>query len=270
MPNTKSAQLQYQGFLDTDFLWKSNSLNGLQQFEISETKTSVFTLQNHQNLRLGKWVERFVSFQLKEDSSIDILAENIQIQNKKITVGELDCILLQNNTPIHLEIVYKFYLYDNSVGNSEIEHWIGPNRKDSLIEKIDKLTQKQLPLLHNKHTAPYLSNINLSPLDIVQQVYFKAQLFVPYKDLGKTYSVININCIKGFYISFKELEQFSNAKFYMPTKHNWLVTPHTNINWYSYDNFILKIESYIQEKHAPLCWMKHKNGELSKLFVVWW
>ena len=44
---------------------------------------------------------------------------------------------------IHLEIVYKFYLYDNTIGTSEIDHWIGPNRNDSLREKLEKLKSKR-------------------------------------------------------------------------------------------------------------------------------
>jgi len=62
-------------------------------------------------------------------------------------VGELDCLILRDKKPIHLEVIYKFYLYDASVGDTEIAHFIGPNRKDSLIEKLTKLQEKQLPIL---------------------------------------------------------------------------------------------------------------------------
>ena len=67
--------------------------------------------------------------------------KNYQIQNKKTTVGELDFILQKNHSPIHLEVIYKFYLYDDTFGNSEIEHWIGPNRNDNLVKKLTKLKE---------------------------------------------------------------------------------------------------------------------------------
>jgi len=265
----KSAQLQYQGFLNTDFLWLG-VLNGIQKFELNDTKSTSFNLINKPKLRLGKWVERLVSFQLQQDDSIKILAENLQIQHNNITVGEIDCILLQNNSPIHLEIVYKFYLYDSSVGNTEIEHWIGPNRRDSFIEKLNKLKNKQLPLLYSKHTKPYLDNLKLDITQIQQKVYFKAQLFVPLKDYENSFPLINNNCIQGFYIYPNELNNFKSAKFYIPNKQDWLVEPHTHINWILFDSFKIKLEEYLAEQNAPLCWMKKKNGELIKFFVVWW
>ena len=42
-----------------------------------------------------------------------VLSENIQIQeNVNQTIGELDCLFLDESQPIHLEIQFKFYLYD--------------------------------------------------------------------------------------------------------------------------------------------------------------
>ncbi|WP_415859547.1 DUF1853 family protein [Aureibaculum sp. 2210JD6-5] len=125
-----------------------------------------------------------------------ILTENIQVQHDKRTVGELDCILIKDNTPIHLEIIYKFYLYDNSVGSSEIEHWIGPNRNDTLLKKLTKLKEKQLPLLYSEHTKPILDDFNLNPKIINQLVYFKAQLFTPYNILLPEFTLVKITLLR--------------------------------------------------------------------------
>ena len=134
---SKDLQLQYEGYLQTPFLWNGKGVFDFQQFSNKIPKTSSYSNETAQKLRLGKLVERFVSYELQQDSSIQIIAENIQIQQEKITIGELDCILFKNKTPIHLEIVYKFYLYDTTVGYSEIERWIGPNRRDSLLQKLE-------------------------------------------------------------------------------------------------------------------------------------
>ena len=143
---TKNIQKRYDGFLQTACLWEDRDVFDMQQFELP-FKSSKINSKILEEPRLGKYVERFVSFELTQDASIEIISENIQIQREKITIGELDCILLKNGKPIHLEIIYKFYLYDASVGKNEIEHFIGPNRKDALIEKLTKLKEKQLPLL---------------------------------------------------------------------------------------------------------------------------
>ncbi|CAL2101047.1 conserved protein of unknown function [Tenacibaculum sp. 190130A14a] len=266
----KDLQLQYEGFLKTPFLWHGKGVFDLVQFETTAINTTSFTTNIKKKLRLGKLVERFVSFQLQQDSSIKILTENLQIQNNKITLGELDCLLLQNSTSIHVEIVYKFYLYDSSFGSSEIDHWIGPNRRDSLVQKLTKLKRKQLPLLYSKHCKKYLDNLNLSNQDLLQQVYFKAQLFVHLSNYGQHFLEVNNDCIYGFYIYANELNQFSQCKFYIPNKHNWLLEPHTNVNWHNFEDFNSKLQPFLDEQNAPLCWLKRQNGELVKFFVVWW
>ncbi|MDE0535056.1 DUF1853 family protein [Tenacibaculum sp. L6] len=266
----KDLQLQYEGFLQTPFLWHGKGVFDLEQFCVSKVITSSFSEEITQKLRLGKLVERFVSFDLQQDSSITILTENIQIQQEKITLGELDCILKQNEKTIHLEIVYKFYLYDATVGDSEIEHWIGPNRRDSFVQKLSKLKEKQLPLLYSKQSKKYLDELGLDATEITQQVYFKAQLFVPLQDINKEFTLVNNECIYGFYIYPKELVQFSDCKFYIPNKHNWLVNPHPNVDWLNFESYQNKLQQFLNEENAPLCWLKKPNGELLKFFVVWW
>lgn len=266
---TKEIQLHYDGFLRTPFLWVNTDVKGLAHFKIIN-KASKIDLNIAAKLRLGKYVERFVSFQLQQEKNIQIISENIQIQQEKRTLGELDFIILKNGKPIHLEVIYKFYLYDNSVGASEIEHFIGPNRKDSLVAKLTKLKEKQLPLLYTNECVNYLKTINLSSKKIEQQVYFKAQLFVPYKHQEIKLKQLNASCIVGFYIHFKELGLFTNCKFYIPNKKNWLINPQSNVDWLAFHQFVVKAEEYHQQKYAPLLWIKQKNGIIKKVFLVWW
>lgn len=266
----KELQLQYEGFLKTPFLWNEKEVFNLAQFDINSTKTTVFSTQIKKKLPLGKLVERFVSFEFEQNSVIKIIAENIQIQKEKITLGELDCLLLKENKPIHLEIIYKFYLYDSTVGKTELEHWIGPNKRDSLVQKLIKLKKKQLPLLYSKECVKYLKTLDLNVKNIEQQVYFKAQLFVPLKKYTREFSIINNDCIIGFYVNTSELEHFKDCKFYIPNKHNWLIKAQIATNWLSFDNFRVNIEQFLNEKKSPLCWLKKTNGELIKIFVIWW
>lgn len=262
-------QKRYDGFIKTPCLWKGNTVFNLQQFEI-RSLTNKIDITLDDNLRLGKYVERLVSFELEQQKDISLLAENIQIQDGKITLGELDCLLLRNNKPIHLEVIYKFYLYDASVGNNEIDHFIGPNRKDSLIEKLTKLKNKQLPLLYSDTCKSYLDNLNLSANNMSQQVYFKAQLFVPLANQNIQLETLNSDCIVGFYINQTELQQFKECKFFIPSKKDWLLNPHTNVNWLTFDAFKMITKDYLEQKFSALCWVKTKSGVLKKVFFVWW
>ena len=249
-------------------MWNGAIIYALNQFDI-ESKSTKFDAEINEKLRLGKYIERLVSFQLKQEESISIICENIQIQQNKITLGELDCIIKKENTVIHLEIIYKFYLFDESVGTTEIDHFIGPNRKDSLKEKLEKLSKKQLPLLYSDECKTYLNSINLEASEMEQQVYFKAQLFVPFQHQNKL-STLNKNCIAGFYCNLKELHQFTDCKFYIPIKKDWIIIPHKNVSWLKFDEFDIELIEYINRKFSPLCWLKKQNGEILKFFMVWW
>jgi hypothetical protein len=266
----KSVYKQYLGYRDTPQLWEGMSEQGLEQFKMPLTQDCSFGDIIDENLRLGKRVERFVSFELNQLPDVEIIVENIQIQQEKRTLGELDCILKHGNTYIHLEIVYKFYLYDPEVGTTEYEHWIGPNRKDCLIDKLSKLKDKQLPLLYRPETLNYLNTLQLNPDTVSQQVYFKAQLFVPYKQTKDVCKALNPACIAGFYVHYGDLHHFADCKFYIPEKVNWLCAIETQIAWLTYSRFLEIIEPVMCNKTAPLCWVKQPNGLTKKCFVVWW
>jgi hypothetical protein len=264
--NSKEIQQQYQGFLNTEFLWE-NSFYGLQQMQFPVMNASVFEGKLTKNPRLGKRVESFVSCYLQQFETVEIIHENIQIQKKNITIGEIDCVLTRDTTPIHLEIIFKYYLYDEAVGSTEIEHWIGPNRNDSLEQKIEKLSAKQLPLLFREETQKY---VDIDVATIKQKVFFKAQLFVPYSNQNIVFGQLNADCVQGFYCYQHELLQFSECKFYIPTKINWLLAPQKNVDWLGFGAFKEQTEPLLSAKKSPLCWIKHPNGELSKFFLVFW
>ena len=265
---SKNIQAQYQGYLHTPILWK-NSVFGLKQLEFSTEKTTVFNETISENLRLGKRVERFVCSELEQNAAIEILLENEQVQNEKITIGEIDCVLKRYDTPIHLEIIYKFYLFDEHVGTTEIEHWIGPNKNDTLLKKLTKLKDKQLPLLYNRLTKPLLDKLSLKVNEVQQAVCFKAQLFVPYQKEVE-FKELNAECVNGFYVNLSEINQFTVCKFYIPTKINWLLEVQTQVKWLNYDLFSEKVTTITNNKTSPLCWIKFPNGNIQKFFVVWW
>ena len=241
----KVTQLRFEGFLKTPTLWESSPVYELTQFEIEQKSIGIDT-EIDTKLRLGKYVERFVSHQLANTENISLIAENIQISKDKITLGELDCLLYKNGNPIHLEVIYKFYLYDPT--KQGLHCWIGPNKKDRLVEKLEKLQQKQLPLLSSKECEKYLKSISFHSSDFSQQVYFKAQLFLPLGNSKLVDVNINTECIIGFYCTPLELTTFKNAKFYIPSKKDWLIIPHTNVTWMGYEKYLEQSKNYLNQR----------------------
>ena len=259
----------YEAYCTTHVLWKRADVNNLRQLEIPLDYNSFFLRKLERRLRLGQLAEQFVFNQLETCESTEILAENIQIQKDKRTLGELDTLLEIDNQSIHLEIIYKFYIYDATLGATEIERWIGPNRKDSLVDKLNKLQNKQLPLIDSQDCKLVLKQLGLDHHDFKQQVLFKAQLFVPYQQ-QITFELLNSDCVCGFYINTTELETFRNHQFYIPTKLDWFLEPREAVEWLEFSDFKSESKSFLDNNQSPLFWIKSETVELVKAFLVWW
>lgn len=265
------TQLRYQGYISTPPLWASDTVSPFKQIELASNTDTIDDTTVFKNQRLGKLVEEFVFYQLKNQKEVSWICDNLQIQADKQTVGEIDALYYYEGIPIHLEVAYKFYLFDTLETYKEpLAHWIGPNRKDSLFYKLGKLHNKQFSLLHNELTQIHLENHSLDLKSIKQKLCFKAQLFLPYEDNNRDVSPLNSGCIAGFYISFTKLELFRSLEFFIPTKLDWLVVPHQNVDWINYSSALAIIEKSIKNKRSPLVWMRDKDGQFSKCFIVFW
>ena len=266
---TPQLKRRFDGFRNTSYLW-GTLLEGLSMYTPDELSTIDYPkVDTSSHIRLGKLIEQFVLYELEQDESTILLKSNVQVFRDKTTIGELDCLIKHLAENIHLEIVYKFYLYDPSF-STELNRWIGPNRNDSLVQKLDKLKKKQLPLLFQPETAKILNDLNLKSAEFKQKVCFKAQLFVPFQSLNSSFQLVNNDCIKGFYIHRKDLSLFANHTYYVPSRLDWLVDPHPDVDWISTEVFQNEISELLTSKKSPLCWMKSTQGNIQKFFVVWW
>jgi hypothetical protein len=265
------TKLRYQGYAATPPLWKGSSISQFKQIEIAHNVEIIENSIVFKNQRLGKLVEEFVFYQLQQLDAVTWICDTLQIQNGKRTVGEIDALYIDEGRPIHLEIVYKFYLYDSLENyNQPLAYWIGPNRKDSLLYKLDKLHSKQFPILYSEFTKTSLDTYNLDLKNIEQRLCFKAQLFLPYDGGEINLSPLNAICIAGFYIAFNKIEVFKNLKFYIPNKLDWLILPHQNVQWLDYATAIPCIKNEINKERSPLIWLKSKTEIPDKCFITFW
>lgn len=247
------------------------SITGLPTFNLSELNLETnlnFLLPT--NLRLGHLAEKIVSELIKSSTNYKVLYENIQLIEDKKNIGEIDFIIEEKNTKriIHMELAYKFYLFDPSISSELINNWIGPNRNDSLKDKLEKLKRKQFPLLYHNISKSTFNTIEIN--EISQVLCLLASLFIPYEykeNISPNYN----EAIKGYYLSFdKFISLDSSAKnYYMPSKKEWGMDPSENETWTDFKGVEKYIITSIKEKQAPLCWQKHNDTYLT-FFIVWW
>lgn len=274
---------QFSSFLEGADLWANSSKSPFQVFS-----TNKFPVQQNvplegiaqipKNLVLGRRMEHFMRLYLKT-SGYKVLAQGLQIRAEKQTLGELDFLIQapQSQEIIHLEQVYKFYIYlPESVPGQG--HWLGPNRRDSLVKKMQKLQAKQFPLLYQAATQPFLAPFNINIEQVQQQLNFKAQLYLPWITKEQVPSPLSINpaCIAGHWLSLADLDAWvtqldgKQTLCYLPDKQDWGSQAHAFTHWETYTALRPKIQTQLEQKRAPMCWLKSNANSYQRFFIVWW
>ncbi len=269
-PN-KRLYYQYLGFLNTQALFKDN-LQSLSQFIMPTVKVPPyqdFKLNIPEQLPLGKRIEYFFEYFIGQCEEYKIIKNNVQIIHNKLTLGELDYIIQSNTTPqqYHIELIYKYYLYLEHIEN-EVQRFMGPNFDDSLEKRLIKINNKQLPLLFKDETKVYLEKVDTE--NIIQQVCFKGNIFLPYNSSNLLFNDINKSCIQGSYISAEDFlnnSHFKNFSYFFPEKQDWLINIKYCKFWFNYEEILEQLQTMFRQRRAPLLWQK--NGEhYNSLFLT--
>jgi len=258
----------YSGYISTPLLWKG-SLNGLEQLELPQILHPKLTTPVSSNVRLGSLAEQFTFDYWSNIPNLVIAERNIQIQGQLSTLGELDAIIRFNQQWFHVEIAYKIYLYDPNHGKTPLEHWIGPNRKDTLLEKLERLQHHQLPLIHQPETIQILEKKSIPNHLLYSRTWVKGLLFTP-ENFTTAPSLLNKDCLAGSYLNLERFKFLKNARFFLPHKLEWMMEPHAHVKWKNHCEILPLVEDLHEKNYAPMLWMKQANGELTRLFVVWW
>ena len=269
---------QFQGFLNTSDILLNSKYQDIISFDFPEVissaslKKDLKGLDHPRNSVLGKRMESFFEIAIKYIDRYELIASNIQIIENKQTLGELDFLVFdrQRKIPLHIELVYKLYVYDPEL-DPEIKKWIGPNRRDSFSEKLEKLKSRQFPLLYKPETFSYLRELGISIDDIEQQLCFKAQLFTPEKINLKDQGLINLASHVGLYYNLNEFLKmdWQQNLFYSPKKKDWSCNPEKNSNWIDREKLIKDLQVLFENEKSPLVWMKTATT-YHTFFIVWW
>ncbi len=265
-----NLQHQYQGFIDTPQIDLSSEILGVSNFDFKPANLELpEDFEMPQSIRLGQRMEFFMQMYLIA-RDYKVLAQNLQVIANKLTLGELDFIIEnQTGERIHLEMVYKFYLYRPELEGNWIERLIGPNAKDALTEKVKKLSTHQFPMLQHPETEKMLHAIDILPTSLKQQFSFKAQVYIP---LGLKLQHLKIphRLIAGYYYTLDQLLQLKDEEttFYIPSKNDWVGAP-TSVQRLSFDHFFDSAKIRLTQCRSFKFWIFKPDGVLSA-FATWW
>lgn len=276
------AHLQQQciGFLNTPPLWLNEQFK-MQQFAFPDIEMANFRAQPiPQQLRLGHQMEYVFKQLIEHCPEYKILLHNLPIKQGKQTIGEIDFVLkpayqmgkkVETVQLIHVELTYKFYIINPNI-SEPIHQLMGPNKRDMFYTKMEKIKNEQFKLLHSEEGSKALSDNNIDHKNIIHSACYKAQLFAPYGSDASNIRPLNKACIVGCWLRFDEYNttEFKSYQFYIPFKSEWVIAPHTNVQWRSHFETLMDINLRLLKENAPMVWMKKSDTEFEKFFVVWW
>ncbi|MEH6344216.1 MAG: DUF1853 family protein [Bermanella sp.] len=173
---------------------------------------------------LGIYFESLWQFFLKNAPCWQLKAHNIQIIQDKKTLGELD-ILAEHigSQGYHLELAVKFYLQHPSHTGGLCQHWLGPQCRDRLDLKLNKLNNQQFPIINHPQTQAILAQRGISP-PASQALILKGYLFSKWQSDFTLPSEVNSACLMGQWLHQKDISELiqPDCHWLLIEKPNWL------------------------------------------------
>ena len=182
-------------------------------------------IRQQSRYRLGLYFEDLVRIYLKYFIQPIELKSNIQVFHDKTTVGEYDFLMqLRGGRKIHLETAVKFYLCTRETGPDSYADFIGPNRRDCLENKWQRLMKHQLTLSETRAGIDQALDVGLAP--DTTSLLLKGYLFYSYQDWRAAPSTgsINTNHLRGWWMTVSEAEQLNEqpSRYALLMKPSWL------------------------------------------------
>ena len=235
--------------------------------------------------RLGIYYEALNAFYWQHFPGRQLLAQNLQVQSKRKTLGEFDLITRDQQQLYHIELAVKFYLGipdSCEQAHSQWQQWIGPNCNDRLDIKLQRLQQHQLKLSYTEAGRQALKQWQTTPIHCALQ--FQGYLFYPAHRNMPHPKFIADNHLRG---SWYYLEHFisalsikSNSLWYELPKAQWLahtVLPLQHPSLLDQHSIAQQLQNYFSvessQHQRPLLLVELKQRqdylvEASRCFVV--
>jgi hypothetical protein len=143
-------------------------------------------LRRARSPRLGIYYEALWQYFIAQDEQLSLIANNLQVEKNKQTLGEFDLIYqdLPSGDYVHLELAIKFYLNcssrqqdENPVLDTGLEYWLGPNQIDRLDKKLARMLEHQIMLSENSEAKLALEELGVHRLR--KSIALKGMLFYP-------------------------------------------------------------------------------------------
>jgi len=178
---------------------------------------------------LGIYFESLLAFWLQHLPDTELLAQNLVVGQPGLQLGEFDLLFrdLAQIQMFHWEVTVKFYL---RVGKADFQ-WLGPNPRDSLQRKLNKVFDRQLHLSQQPKAQQVLQH-ELGQHQVVSQAFVKGYLFYPHdsdwQNPAQIPAGVSASHLKGWWCRHAEVPAQLQS---CPAENRWLPLP--RLQWLS-------------------------------------
>lgn len=174
------------------------------------------------NPRLGYYFERLYECVLTELMGWTLLGKNLAIRDAGgRTLGELDFVLGNPHTGAveHHEIAVKFYL--GYPGEAPGTLWYGPNSRDRLDLKVQRLLSHQSQQGERPETRALLSGLGIDG-PVLPRVFMPGYLFYPTGQLVNLPDFVPRDHLRGHWLYHHDTENMDTRHWVPLHKPHWL------------------------------------------------
>ncbi|MFN2424357.1 MAG: DUF1853 family protein [Cryomorphaceae bacterium] len=267
-----SHGLRMKGFLDSPSLFAEALPDGTRVFhaEPSGGVPDESDIDEGGAVRLGHMAERYFAAWLAAHPRYESRVQNLQVISDGRTLGEIDFIVddLRAGETLHIELAYKIYVLRISDGGAE---WVGPNGKDSLRGKLQKLRSRQFPLVAHPICRKALDAIGIASEALRPAACIKGQLYVPRGYQGPLPDGLNHEAVAGSVMTRDEFaaREFDHCSFFSPSGADRLVHPRLiagqDVGWTDKTGLM---RTWAETDRAAMVWVRDAEGGNERAIVI--
>ncbi|HIN85385.1 MAG TPA: DUF1853 family protein [Myxococcales bacterium] len=189
----------------------------------AEPKALLDELGRLNSWKVGLRFEALVLFWLTHGSQYTVLGHNLQVHDSGRTLGAFDFIVQSRDGSVeHWELAVKFYLQARV--SEEWDAWVGPNGRDRLDLKLNKMVDHQLALSKTAEGRAVLSTLGVN--EVRQRAFVKGMFFVPWQGEHAWPTGAEAASSTAFWLRHSELrdyaEKYPDSIFMSHEKPRWL------------------------------------------------
>lgn len=241
-------------------------ISGVDWLNAAERISSVEPVMgNPTSTRLGLYYENLVNLLINKRIQPIELKRNIQVIKNLITIGEYDFLGRVDAYDFHLECAIKFYLCVGDGG--QLSDFIGPNKRDRLAIKYQRMRDHQLQLSETSAGQATCKALNIHPTKKI--MLLQGYLFYHLDQAASTLQLaaeINPLHQKGWWIRQNEYRKLSDQFNYAVLQKPYWLSPRPE-KLATYHEFIKGICHY--DRPQLICrFDKITGNEVDRGFIV--